>query len=193
MAHELFTIGYSSFGLDSFLQVLKRYEITAVVDVRSAPYSRVKAEFNRERLGEFLPGHRIVYVFLGDYCGARVEDAACYVNGKVDFALVSETSKFKAGLQRIRGGLEQYRLALMCAEKDPLACHRTILICRNLVASGLEVKHILGDGLVEAQRDTEIRLLALFGLNQPDLFRTERQRLNDAYRRQGEKIAFVAP
>jgi len=188
--NELFTIGYSPHSSDSFLSILKKYKITALVDVRSSPYSQFKPEFNQESLKDFLKSHNIAYVFLGDYCGARVEDPSCYMNGKVDYKLVAENQKFREGLERIKKGMEKFRIALMCAEKDPITCHRTILICRNLLTERVKIKHILGNGKVENHRDSENRLMKLFNLNHPDLFRSEQQRLEDAYSRQGEKIAY---
>lgn len=132
MLNELFTIGYSPHTYDSFLNILRKYQISALVDVRSSPYSQFKPEFNRETLKDLLKKHKIAYVFLGDYCGARVEDPTCYVNGKVDYNLVAKSQKFKEGLERIKKGMDIFRIALMCAEKDPITCHRTILISRNL-------------------------------------------------------------
>jgi uncharacterized protein (DUF488 family) len=192
MNNELFTIGYSPHILDSFLRVLQKHKVTAVADVRSLPYSQFKPEFNKNKVSEFLKAHGIAYVFLGDYCGARVDDPSCYVDGKVDYALVAENPKFKEGLKRIINGLEKYRIALMCAEKDPIDCHRTILICRNLTPKGVNIKHILSTGRIEEHHDSEQRLLKLYKLNHQDLFRSEQQRLNDAYLRQGEKIAYEA-
>ena len=188
--NDLFTIGYSPHTLDSFLSILKKYQISALADVRSSPYSQFKPEFNKDSLKDFLKEHKIAYVFLGDHCGARVEDPSCYVNGKVDYKLLAENQKFKEGLERIKKGLENFRIALMCAEKDPITCHRTILICRNLLSAGIKIKHILGNGKIEEHKDSEHRLMKLFNLNHPDLFRTEQQRLDDAYSWQGEKIAY---
>lgn len=190
--NELFTIGYSPHILDTFLRVLKRHKITAVADVRSSPYSQFKPEFNKDNLSEFLNEHGIAYVFLGDFCGARVEDHSCYVDGKVDYTLVAESPKFKDGLKRIINGMEKYRIALMCAEKDPISCHRTILVCRNLASRGINIKHLLSDGRTEDHKESEQRLLKLFKLNHPDMFHSEQQRLNDAYKLQGEKIAYEA-
>jgi uncharacterized protein (DUF488 family) len=164
--------------------------MSALADVRSSPYSQFKPEFNKDSLKDFLKEHKIAYVFLGDHCGARVEDPSCYVNGKVDYKLVAENQKFKEGIERIKKGLENFRIALMCAEKDPITCHRTILICRNLLSAGIKIKHILGNGKIEEHKDSEHRLMKLFNLNHPDLFRTEQQRLDDAYSRQGEKIGY---
>ena len=190
MVNQLFTIGYSPHILESFLRVLKKHKITAVADVRSSPYSQFKPEFNKETLQDFLKTNNIAYVFLGDYCGARVEDPSCYVKGKVDYKLVAENQKFKDGLKRIKNGMKNFRIALMCAEKDPITCHRTILICRNLISPEIKIKHILSNGKIEEHKDSEHRLMKILKLNHPDLFRSEQQRLDDAYLRQGEKIAY---
>lgn len=190
MDNELFTIGYAPHTLDSFLSILKKYRITAVADVRSSPYSQFKPEFNKEKLSNYLKEHRIAYVFLGDYCGARIEDSSCYVNGKVNYTLVAENPKFKEGLKRIKNGMENFRIVLMCAEKDPITCHRTILICRNLLSQGIKIKHILSNGRIEQHADSERRLLKLFNLDHSDMFSSEQQRIEDAYSRQGEKIAY---
>lgn len=189
-SNTIYTIGYAPHTIDSFINSLQVHNITAVADVRSSPYSQFKSEFNREKLKECLLSNGIAYVFLGDNCGARVEDSNCYVNGKVDYDLVAKSRNFLEGLTRIKKGMEQFCLALMCAEKDPITCHRTILICRNIQSDNIEVKHILSNGEVENHKDTEKRLLKLFKLHHPDLFRTEKQRLDDAYARQGEKIAY---
>lgn len=190
MNNVLFTIGYSPHILDSFLRVLEKHHIAAVADVRSSPFSQFKPEFNKDQLAQFLNSHGIAYVFLGDYCGARVEDPSCYINGKVDYVRVAESLKFKKGLERIISGMEKFCIALMCAEKDPITCHRTILICRNLTFRGIAIKHILSNGRLEDHKESEQRLLKLFDLNHPELFRSEQERLNDAYLRQGEKIAY---
>lgn len=190
MANEIFTIGYSSFSLAEFQNTLKKHKITAIGDVRSLPYSQFKPEFNRENLEEELSKNDITYVFLGEECGARVAEPGCYTEGKVNFKLVAEHPLFKEGLARIKKGLKQFNIALMCAEKDPITCHRTILICRNLLPAKIAIKHILGDGRVELHSASEQRLMRLFDLHHPDMFRSEAQRLEDAYARQGEKIAY---
>lgn len=192
MSNELFTIGYSPHDLNSFLCILKKYKITAIADVRSAPYSQFKPEFNRDHLSEFLYKNGVVYVFLGDVCGARIESPDCYLNGKIDYSLVAQNKKFNECLRRIINGMEKFRIALMCAEKDPITCHRTILICRNLDIYFIKIRHLLHDGTVEEHQNSEQRLLELFNLNHPDLFRSAQERLNDAYLRQGKKIAFEA-
>ena len=190
MTKYIFTIGYSSFPLEGFIRTLKEYKINAVADVRSQPYSQFKPDFNREILKEELAKDNIAYVFLGGECGARVDDPGCYIDGKVDYNLVAKNQKFRAGLGRIKRGMEKFNIVLMCAEKDPITCHRTILICRNLASRGINIRHILSNGSIESHKDSELRLLKLYKLNHPDMFRSEQQRLDDAYMRQGKKIAY---
>jgi uncharacterized protein (DUF488 family) len=187
---DLFTIGYSSYDIKLFIKVLHNFHISAVVDVRSSPYSQFKSEFNKETIQNFLRINNIAYVFLGDYCGARVEDPSCYEKGKVNYNLVAENQKFQEGLKRIKTGMKKFRIALMCAEKDPITCHRTILICRNLISPEIKIKHILNNGEIEKHKDSEDRLMKKFDLHLPDLFRSEQQRLDNAYFLQGEEIAY---
>jgi len=187
---DIFTIGYAPHTLDSFFDALEKYKINVIADVRSSPYSKFKSDFNQNVLDIFLKKKRIRYVFFGDVWGARVDDSACYVNGKVDFNLVAESPNFKEGMQRIMKGVETFRIAIMCAEKDPLTCHRTILIARHIQLSGMGVKHILADGNLEDHRESELRLMKIHKLNHPNLFFNEQQRLDQAYSRQADKIAY---
>ncbi|MCI5116608.1 MAG: DUF488 domain-containing protein [Candidatus Electrothrix sp. LOE1_4_5] len=190
MNKDIFTIGYSSFSLEGFVKTLKEYKINAIADVRSLPYSQFKPDFNRENLKDDLAKNNIAYVFLGEECGARVDDSDCYIDGKVDYNLVAQSEKFRTGLKRIKKGMGQFNIALMCSEKDPITCHRTILICRTLASSGTNIRHILSSGSIEEHKDSEIRLLKLHKLNHPDMFISEQQRLDEAYMRQGKKIAY---
>lgn len=189
--NELFTIGYSGHSIESFVRLLKRHGVKAIADVRSQPYSRFKPVFNRETLKEALKRNDIAYVFLGDHCGARIEDPGCYVEGKADYRLIARHPKFQEGLNRILNGLQNYRIALMCSEKDPLTCHRAILICRNLRSDNLRIRHILNSGKLEDHEDSERRLMRLFKLDEGDLFKPESSRLEEAYDRQGESIAYT--
>jgi hypothetical protein len=91
----------------------------------------------------------------------------------------------------LRKGMATYRIALMCAEKDPLTCHRMILICRNLRGDDIVIQHILEDGAIEDNRDTEKRLMKLLKIDPADLFSTEADQIQRAYDRQGEKVAYM--
>ena len=134
MTNKLFTIGHSTHTVDQFLGLLKKHGITAVCDVRSMPYSQHNPQFNRESLKEVLNARGISYVFLGKELGARSDNPACYINGKVQYNYLAEEPAFREGLRRVKKGMQSFQVALMCAEKDPLTCHRTILVCRELKA-----------------------------------------------------------
>jgi uncharacterized protein (DUF488 family) len=192
MKKSLFTIGHSTHPIHYFIALLKAYEITAVCDVRSGPYSRMNPQFNREDLKKALRENRISYVFMGKELGARSDDLCCYVHGKVQYDLLAQTELFQHGLSRIQAGIEKYRITLMCAEKDPLDCHRTILVSRYLEEKlDLEVQHILANGQLEKHSDTMDRLLYNLKLPSQDIFRTHDVVLADACRIQGQKIAYT--
>ncbi|MBI1821636.1 MAG: DUF488 domain-containing protein [Nitrospirae bacterium] len=191
MIHTLYTIGHSTHSLQEFIQLLKLNNISAVGDVRSTPYSRINPQFNRETIKAELERNQIAYVFLGNELGARSDNPSCYVNGKVQYKSLEKQPLFLEGLDRIRFGLQKYRIALMCAEKDPLTCHRTILICRSLRKENIEIKHIWSDGTIENHQDSEKRLLKNLNLATPELFATMEDLINKAYDLQSEKIAYT--
>jgi uncharacterized protein (DUF488 family) len=191
LIEPLYTIGHSDHPTDRFLALLAAHRITAVADVRSAPYSRWQPQFNREALAAGLAGADIRYVFLGQELGARRSEPECYEGGKARYDLIARSALFKDGLDRVRRGLGRFRIALLCAEKDPLTCHRAILVCRHLKSAVPAIYHILEDGAVESHPEAESRLLALAGITDGDLFRTRDELLAEAYDWQGERIAYV--
>ena len=186
------TIGYSAHSVESFIAALKKFHITAIADVQSQPYSKFKPEFNRESLKNYLSNKGIEYVFLGDNIGARIKAPECYRNGQVDYELISKHPLFQEGIDRLLEGIKKFSIALMCAEKDPINCHRTILICKTLKKYQIQINHIIDADTFENHTETEHRLLKLYHLEQPDLFMSEAQRLAEAYFRQEKKIAYVA-
>ena len=190
MINNLFTIGYASFSITEFINALKSHGINALVDVRSAPYSKYKPDFKKDNINKVLMDNNISYIFLGKYVGARVEDPECYIDGKLNFGLLKKTKNYQAGIDRILNGMRDYRIALMCAEKDPVNCHRTFLTCRTLRSYPVKILHILEDGSLEDQTVTEVRLLKLHDLDQEDIFRTAKERVDEVYDRMCEGITF---
>jgi len=190
MSKAIFTIGHSTHSSEYFVQLLKKHSITAVCDVRSKPYSRMNPQFNRESLKETLASSDIKYVFLGKELGARTEDRSCYCNGKVQYELLARTEFFKKGIDRVKKGADEYRVALMCAEKEPIDCHRTILVSRILSEDGIHIRHILGNGTLEEHSRTLKRLITTLKVASSDMFRSEEVVIEDAYRQQGNQIAY---
>jgi len=187
----LYTIGYSCFTIGNFIDVLKKHGISALVDVRSQPYSKYKPEFNKDNLKLELNNSGIEYVFLGKELGARTDEPECKINGKVSYDRLAEHEAFKNGLCRIKKVMKKFQVALMCAEKDPITCHRTILISKNIKSENIVIQHILADGNLEEHSMSEIRLMKLYGLEQQDLFSSFEDRLTKAYDKQANIIAYA--
>lgn len=188
----VFTIGHSNHTEVHFLALLKQHSIQAIADVRSAPYSRMNPHFNREFLQRSLSGAGILYVFLGLELGARSSDPSCYQNGQVQFDRLARTSLFLAGLDRISTGITKHRIAILCSEKEPLECHRTILVARALVERNITVHHIHADGSTETHAALIERLASSLPLRSAELhlFRTDEQLLADVYTLQERRIAY---
>ena len=194
MQDTIFTIGHSTHPQDRFIALLRQHGITALCDVRSKPYSRMNPQFNREDLEYALPRQGIQYRFLGKELGVRSDDPHTYQGGKVQYERLAETELFKCGLKRVIRGLKDgYCIALMCAEMEPLECHRTILVARHLASLGVAVSHILADGSLESHDAALSRLARMVNLPEYHMFYSREELLADAYRRQEDRIAYEVP
>lgn len=193
MQQTVFTIGHSTHTLERFIALLKLHDITALGDVRSKPYSRANPQFNKEDLKRDLKEIGIVYVFFGKELGARSEDPSCYEHGRVQYDRLALTEAFRHGLDRVQDGMKKHRLVLMCSEKEPLECHRTVLVARHLSALGIPVQHVLADGGLESQDDVLKRLMLQLALPESDMFRSHEDVLVDAYKIQESRIAYTTP
>lgn len=189
-AESIYTIGHSTMRIDEFIMLLKKHMVTALVDVRSSPYSRHNPQFNRDKFEDSLKDHGIKYIFMGDALGARSDNPSCHEGGRVFYARLAEQAEFKKALDRIQEGSKEYRIALVCAEKEPLDCHRTILVAEELRKKGMDIVHILHDGSLEPHEKTLDRLLKRLNITKEDMFIDADQRVGDALKRQEEKIAY---
>lgn len=208
MSNTIYTIGHSNLTDENFLSVINRFGINAIADVRSYPYSSFNPQFNRKELEKLLTENQINYRFCGKKLGGRGTKADRDVLGKVSYKKLASSQAFKAGLEFVRQGSRKFKIALMCAEKEPLACHRTILIAKELLDPNFQVEHIvkkdnsdnfcLDDYCIEHHHpDTEERLLEKWKLSRDeDLFNgcddsdSREKRLKEAYERQENKIAY---
>jgi len=190
---ELFTIGHSNHSLDHFLKLLSTHQISTVADVRSIPYSKYSPQFNKDVLEIALENAKIGYIFLGRELGASRTEEDCCIEGKAKYDRIAQLPTFRRGLERVLQEVEHFRVALMCSESDPITCHRTILVCRELkrTCPDLEITHILADGTEEQQEMSEERLVNFHKL-QPELFgdlTSTSGLIEKAYDLQAEKIA----
>jgi uncharacterized protein (DUF488 family) len=191
MPHQgVLTIGHSNHPIWRFIELLQVHEVSMVIDVRSVPYSRRFPDFSRESLGRSLAAQGFGYLFQGEELGARPRDPSCYVNGRVQYRTVARLPAFRAGIDRVLSEARTNRVALLCAEREPLACHRALLVARELEARDAAVVHILADGTLEPHADAMQRLLTQLKLRQLDLFGARSDLLDLAYATQEERIAF---
>jgi uncharacterized protein (DUF488 family) len=192
MAINIYTIGHSNHPIERFLALLRQHAITAIADVRSVPYSRRNPQFNSKPLTASLDTCGISYVSLGKELGARSGDPACYdKDGRVQYRLLAQTPLFNQGIERVLTGAQRYRIALVCAEKEPLDCHRTLLVSRALETRGATITHILAGGLLESNLAAMSRLVKKAGLEKGDLFSNEAELIDAACTLREQKIAYV--
>lgn len=190
MNSTLYTIGHSNHEITAFIELLRLHGITAIGDVRSHPYSRYVPQYSRDALKAALSDAGISYVFLGKELGARSDNPACYRQGKVQYDRLAQEPSFGEGIKRVIQGMERYRIALMCAEKDPLDCHRALLVARKLFEMGFPVSHIRAGGSLETHQAMASRLLALCKLPEGDMFKNREEFVAEAYVIQGERVAY---
>ena len=188
----IYTIGHSIHSIEAFIKLLKATGVTAVADVRSAPYSRYQPQFNRETLENSLHEAEIEYVFLGDELGGRSPNESDFENGRVVYSRLRQRSEFEKGLERVIAGSQKYELALMCTAKEPLECHRTLLVAQALTEQGVEVSHIHSDSSLETHDGVIHRLLRMHKLDEEDLFRLHHELVSEAILKQEQKIAYTS-
>lgn len=198
MKFKIYTVGHSNHEAGFFIELLKAWGVDCVVDVRSVAASRFSPQFNKKALADSLKEKGIAYLHMPEEFGARQTSPEVLTEGKVDFQKIRKTQKFEAGVERLKDGLKKgYTIALMCAEADPLACHRFSMISVDLKEKGFEVIHILKDKTTITNQDLEQELLRKYkkkiltsGLF--DNLQTLKERLDAAYILQNKEIGYNA-
>jgi uncharacterized protein (DUF488 family) len=193
----VFTIGHSNHDLGDFLAVLVNHHVKTLCDVRSRPGSMRFPQFNREPLEALLTSSGLGYEFFGEALGGRPTDPGVYHrDGLVDYAARRKSPEFAGGIDCLLEMVRDANIVLMCAEEDPLQCHRFLMICPALLGRGLVPAHIRRGGILESQRDAEDRLLELHGRTAfatGSLFVSERDlAIEEALQLQSREFAFRA-
>lgn len=186
----IFTVGHSNHPIERFLGLLREHGITTLADVRSTPASRFNPQYHRKALEKSLADAGVAYEFLGAELGARTQDPQCYENGRVSYRRLAATATFQRGLDRLLSIGRQRRVAIMCAEYDPLDCHRTILVGYELARRAERVTHILRDGALESDQAANVRLVERLKLESDDLFAGENL-VERAYELQAALVAWT--
>jgi uncharacterized protein (DUF488 family) len=187
---DLLSMGHSNLAAERFMAMLRPAGADAIADVRSVPASRFCPWFSAKNLAPLLAKAGMAYLGFGDALGGRPRDPSLYRDSIVEYEAMARTPGFRAGLDRLIAEAGRHRLCLMCSEREPLDCHRCLLVARALAARGLTIGHILHDGTIEPHAATEQRLLRLENA-EGDLFAAgHNERIAAAYRRRARAVAF---
>jgi len=190
MDKAIFTIGHSNHDISDFINLLLANQIELVIDVRSAPYSKLYPHFNRNPLEVSLTKNSIKYIFLGDSVGGRSNNIKDYSKGRVMYKKIAEKKEYISSINTIIQNSSKYKIVLMCSEKEPLECHRTLLISRSIEAHMVKILHIHRDGQIESQNEGIQRLLKIWKLDSPNLFGEDAERIDEAFTKQESKYAY---
>jgi uncharacterized protein (DUF488 family) len=190
MGSEIFSLGHSNLPFERFARLLMDKNVSAVADVRSSPFSRHAPWFSQREFKSGLRIHRIAYSFFGDELGGRPKASELFRGGIADYEEMAKTDAFRHGIARLLEGSERHRIAMICSERDPLHCHRCLLVGRQLKVQGIVTSHLHSDGKEETQDEVEERLLREENLALEDMLRPRAERLGEAYLRRNKKAAF---
>jgi len=169
---KLYTIGHGNLQIEPFIDLLRENKVRWVADVRSAPHSRMFPWFNKAALAEALDDAGIRYLFLGSKLGGkpREDEGGTWTQGKLNPTLVSNLSRTQrwaegiAYLASVVSSMDEDNETgcLLCSEKDPNKCHRSLISFQieNAVPS-LTVLHLDHDATV---REAKFQG-ALFGVS----------------------------
>jgi len=145
----IWTIGHSNHTFERFAELLDGEGIEVVVDARSYPYSRIAPHFNREELDVALRRAGTRYLFFGEELGGRPSTEADYdEDGHARYDRMAERPGFQMAVQRLSSDAREHRVALLCSEGQPRECHRRLLVGKVLADHGVQLRHILPNGVV---------------------------------------------
>ncbi|MBI3197109.1 MAG: DUF488 domain-containing protein [Rhodospirillales bacterium] len=166
------TIGHSNHPIERFVDLLKTGGVEVLVDVRSMPWSRRFPQFGKDRLAKALAEAGIDYLHEGAALGGKPQSGGSYDD-------LARRPDFADALGRLTARAGKTTVCLMCAEKEPLDCHRTVLVSRRLAERGVAIEHLLADGGTRTHAEIEETLLGKDA--GPDLFEDRATRLARAW------------
>lgn len=197
MIDTVYSIGYSGFLVDEFVNILEYNGINLLVDVRSQPYSQYYSDYNKDSFELKLKNKDIYYRNYANEFGARQDQKEYYSNeGFLDFELFAKSPQFLEGMEKLKNSmLQNYKFVVMCAEKDPFNCHRAILVTRAFHDAGFKIMHLLPAGEAMTQTDIEKRLLEKYYPQRDQLsFFEQHYSTNDyikkAYKKRNAEIGY---
>ena len=168
---DIYTIGHSNYTIKKLINMLKYHNINCVVDIRGTPYSKYNIQFDKETIKYTLTNAGFVYIYMGEeFAAKRIRKISYNNEGYSDFEKVIKEMEFKRGIERLKNGCDKgYRIVLLGAMQDPIRCHRSILVGRELIKNDFNVKHILDDYSIATQNDIDEMLLNKYFSNRNQL------------------------
>jgi len=160
----LYTIGHSNHAIEKFIGLLRQHGIKTLCDVRTHPFSRFSPQHSQKLLKASMADAGIDYIFLGKELGGRSNNPACYRDGVVQYELLAEQPCFTEGIKNLMQEMGHHCTTVMCAERDPIQCHRALLVAQSIFESGTPVNHIHPDGSLETHEEMKSRQM---GKNKP--------------------------
>ncbi|WKV85855.1 DUF488 domain-containing protein [Pseudomonas sp. B24_DOA] len=153
MSTVIFTIGHSTRPIDVFIQMLKSFDVNAVVDIRTVPRSRTNPQYNLDVLPDLLAESDIQHYQIASLGGLRKKSKTVpdEVNAFWDnrsfhnYADYAFSEEFEEGLNQLLQLSDSRRCAIMCSEAVWWRCHRRI-VADYLLSRGVEVLHIMDIG-----------------------------------------------
>lgn len=144
----LFTLGHSNRTLDEFFTILHGAGIRQLIDVRSLPQSRRYPSYNRNTLSLACEDEQIAYAWFGRELGGlrneKSDSRHCALTSSSfrGYADHMGSRLFLEGIDRITTLARVQPVAIMCAEREPSQCHRS-MIADYLSLQGWQVTHLL--------------------------------------------------
>ena len=158
---DIYTIGHSNYSMEKLIYMLRYFDINTVVDIRGTPYSKYNTQFDKGVIDYTLTKEGFIYIYMAKELAAkRINKISYNKEGYSDFEKVVKEEDFKLGIKRLKDGCNKgYKIVLLGAMQDPIRCHRSILVGRELNKEGFNVKHILDDLSIKNQEYIDERLL----------------------------------
>ena len=152
----IYTVGHSTRSIEEFIEILKTYCITLLVDIRAVPQSRHNPQFNKDKLSNTLKHSGLKYLSLPDIGGLRHPkrdsiNRALKTSAFRGYADFMQTKEFTENLLKLVILAKENCLAIMCSEALPWSCHRS-LISDALLVRHVQVLHIISkDSIIKHQ------------------------------------------
>ena len=152
----VYTVGHSTRSFEEFIEILKTYSITLLVDIRAVPRSHHSPQFNKDTLSSALKLFGVKYLSLASIGGMHHPkkdsiNLALRTSSFRGYADFMQTKEFAESLLKIIILAKENCLAIMCAEALPGRCHRS-LISDMLLVRQIKVLHIISkDGTITHQ------------------------------------------